>query len=67
MFLWDWCLDSDDEKVEEIFVGDTQIMKVSPKDYNLHNKGVVSNTPLPYKTSPSPRKISPPTTAQEAK
>jgi hypothetical protein len=35
MFLWDWCIDSDDEKIEEFFMGDTPVIKVSPRDYKL--------------------------------
>jgi hypothetical protein len=30
MFLWDWCLDLDEEQVEEICVGDTWITKDAP-------------------------------------
>jgi len=65
MFFWDWCLDSDNEQIEEISIGDTQIPKGDPKDYNLCNKGVVDNMPLSSKIFPSPRKISPPMTAQK--
>jgi hypothetical protein len=36
MPFWDWCTESDDEKIEEILVGDTQVVKVvAPKGYNL--------------------------------
>jgi hypothetical protein len=65
MFLWDWCLDSDDEQVEDNLCRRYPDPKGAPKDYNLCNKGVVANTPLPSKIVPSPRKISPPTTAQK--
>jgi hypothetical protein len=42
MSFWDWCIDSDDEKIEEIFVEYTLIVKVVPRDYNLCNKGPTS-------------------------
>jgi hypothetical protein len=31
MFLWDWCIDSDEEHIEEVFVGDTQVIKFPPE------------------------------------
>jgi hypothetical protein len=45
MSLWDWCIDSDDEQIEEVLIGDTPIIKASPRDYNLHKK-VLSQVPL---------------------
>jgi hypothetical protein len=46
MPFWDWCPESDDEKIEEILIGDTQVVKdVAPKGYNLRNKGPIPNTP----------------------
>jgi type IV secretory pathway VirB9-like protein len=63
MFLWDWCLYSDNEKVEEIYVGDTQTMKSTPKYYNLDSKRAMENTPLPSKTTLATRNINPPTVA----
>jgi hypothetical protein len=64
MFLWNSCLESDDEQSEEIFVGDTIIIKSDPKYYNLCNKGVITSTPIPSKIIPTPRKINPPTSTQ---
>jgi hypothetical protein len=58
-------LDFDDEKIEEIFVGDTQTTKVVTKEYNLRRKETVTNTPLPSKIVISPKKITPPIIAQK--
>jgi hypothetical protein len=44
MFLWDWCIDSDDEHIEEVFIGDTPVVKFSPRDYNLHAEKVLFPT-----------------------
>jgi hypothetical protein len=60
MFLWDWCIDSDDEKIEEIFVENTPVVKVVPRDYNLHNKGPVPNTSSSQDANVPLRKITPP-------
>ena len=49
MFLWDQCIYSDEENIEEVYVGDTQVIKSSPGDYNLDNNRFVPNTPLPSK------------------
>jgi hypothetical protein len=57
MFLWDWCIDLDGEHIEEVFIGDTPVIKVSPRDYNLYNKGIVPNTSPPQKSHASLRKI----------
>jgi hypothetical protein len=65
MFLWHWCLDSNNEIVEEIFVGYTQILKVSPRDYNLLNKGAVASTLMASNTIHSPRRIIPSIVSQE--
>jgi hypothetical protein len=61
MPFWDWCVDLDDEQIEEILVGDTQVVKVIfPKGYNLCNKGPLSNS-LSSKEDKIPlRKITPP-------
>jgi hypothetical protein len=60
MFLWDWCIDSDDEQIEEVFIGDTPVIKVAPKEYNLCNKGVVPNTYSSPRTNTALNKIIPP-------
>jgi hypothetical protein len=64
MSLWDWCIDSDDEKIEEVFIGDTPVIKYSPRDYNLHNKGVVPNTSSSPKPTPLSGKSPPITTSK---
>jgi hypothetical protein len=39
-------VESDDEQIEEILVGDTQVVKyAAPKGYNLRNKGRPSENP----------------------
>jgi hypothetical protein len=44
MFLSYWCIDSNNEKIEEIFVENTSVVMSSPRDYNLCNKGLVPNS-----------------------
>jgi hypothetical protein len=58
-------LDFDDEKIEEIFVGDTQTTQFVTKEYNLRRKETVTNTPLPSKIVISPKKITPPIISQK--
>jgi hypothetical protein len=60
--LWDWCIDTNDAKVEEGFIGDTPIIKSSPRDYNIHKKGDVPNISSPPKYNTPLRKITPLTT-----
>jgi hypothetical protein len=62
MPLWDWCIDSYDEKIEEVFVEYTPIVKFVPKEYKLHRKGQIpiiscskiGNIPLREITPPLP-------------
>jgi hypothetical protein len=65
MSLWDSCIDSDDEKIEEVFIGDTTVIKSAPKDYNLREKGIVSNISSSTKTNTPLRKITPPITTSK--
>jgi hypothetical protein len=61
MPFWDWCVESDDEQIEEILVRDTQVVKVAtPKGYNLRNKGPLSNPPSSKEDNIPLRKITPP-------
>jgi hypothetical protein len=62
IFLWDWCIDSDDEKIEEFFVENTPAVKVVPRYYNLHSKGPVPNIFSSQDTSVPLGKIAPPIT-----
>jgi len=63
MPFWDWCLESEDEKIEEIFVEDIPVIKVvAQKNYNLRNKG-----PILDKDDKIPlRKITPPPAAPKS-
>jgi hypothetical protein len=59
MFLLDWCLESDDEKIEDKFMEDTPIFKDSSENnYNLCNKGPVFDKD----DNITHRKITPPAT-----
>jgi hypothetical protein len=61
MPFWDWCVESDDEQIEEILTGDTQVVKViAPKGYNLCNKGPPSDPPSSKEENIPLRKITPP-------
>jgi len=61
MPFWDWCVGFDDEQIEEILGGDTQVVKVAtPKGFNLHNKGPPSDIPSPKEESMPIKKITPP-------
>jgi hypothetical protein len=60
MPFWDWCIDSDDEQIEEIFVEYAPIVKFVPKEYNLHNKGLVPITSSSKENNIPLRKITPP-------
>jgi len=66
MFLWDQCIDSDDEHIQEFFIGDTPVIKISPRDYNLRSKGVFPNTYSSPKTNSPVRKIIPPIPTMKA-
>jgi hypothetical protein len=60
MSLGDWCVDSEDKQIEEVLIGYTLVIKSSPKDYNLCNKGAIpSNSSYSPKTNASLGKIIP--------
>jgi len=53
--------ESDDENIEEILVGDMQVVKVvAPKGYKLRRKCLVPNTPSSKEDNIPLRKITPP-------
>jgi hypothetical protein len=47
MFLWDYCIDSNDQQIEEIFVENTQVVKDSPRDTICIEKVQFPTPPLP--------------------
>jgi hypothetical protein len=61
MPFWDWCPESDDEQIEEVFIEDTPVIKVvSQRNYNLCNKGPIPNDTSSKEDKIPLRKITPP-------
>jgi hypothetical protein len=46
MFLWDRCIDSDDENIEEVFIGDTLVAKDSLETITYSTKVLYKALPL---------------------
>jgi len=61
MPFWDWCVESDDEKIEEILVGDSKVVKgTASKGYNFRNKVTPSKNVSPKGENMPLMKITPP-------
>jgi len=66
MPFWDWCPDSNDDKIEHIFVEDTPVTKDDTRrNYNICKKGQATNIPSSKYDKIPLRNISPALSTQK--